>query len=280
MSRAILYSFYAPENPAFSPTFVMLKNSLETLRKHNQEIPVLVYLSPTEYKNYFTHELAEYNVQTVIHEEVSDPRLDTMFTRLGHKWPNIFNGLKQYKEILYVDCDTMFFDDPKFLFDKYTDPTKVYTRGTYLGGDFLKFFQIEDLVMNDGQSLIRDNFLKFEDEFINRQKDYVLEKIDYLNTLELHEDEKAVIRDWINWSGTQYGISLLLHEMNAFAEFDIHDVALFPDLVSLEDMYDLVFLHYFNYNINHVLPQKYLDMIDDGYKQRAENIQQEWTWDV
>lgn len=280
MSRAILYSFDAPGHPASSETFVMLKHSLETLRNQNSEISVLVYVSPTNYAQYYAQHLAEYNVQLVVLDNDHDSRVDKMFHRLGHKWPNIFNGLKQYNEILYVDCDTAFYDDPKFLFEKYSDPQKVYCRGSYLGGDFYKFFKIDNLVMNDGQVLIRDYFLEQSDKFINKQKDYVLDTINYLKSLELSENEETMIRDWINWSGSQYGISEYLHSINAFAEFNIEDVSLFPDLISPEDRYGVVLLHYFNYNIHHVLPQKYLDQIDEGYKQRVANIQQEWSWDV
>lgn len=280
MSNAILYSFYAPRHPDQSEVFVMLQHSLETLRKHNQDIPVIVYLSPKEYKQYFVEKLSEYNVKLIIHEKILDDRFDESFARLEHKWFNIFEGLKMYNSILHVDCDTAFYDDPETIFIKYTDPKKIYCRGAYIGGDFYNFFKIDNLVMNDGQILIRDYFLDQAENFINLRKKYMLESVSYLDSLNLSKDERNKIYEWVMWAGTQYGISEHLHEINAFAEFDVEDVAMYPELVSASDAFTLVLLHYFNYNIHHVLPQRYLDLIDKEYKRYAANIQKEWTWDV
>jgi len=283
MSKAIVYSFYSvPENPENSPTFVMLQYSLETLRNHNPDILVLLYVYNTKERDVYHKTFGHINNLEIKFKTYTPPENLSKIHMLmmEHKWASVFDALEKYQAVLFTDCDTVFFDDPDLLFIKYNDPTKVYTRGSLLGGDFLKFFKIKNLVMNDGQFLIRDYFLKDKQTFLDARINYMLDKIKELNKMEVDEKEYENIYSWINWSGSQYGITLLLHNINAFQEFAAEDVSLFTDLVSINDKEDLVLLHYFNYNIHHVLPKKYLNKISKKVREDVKKVQEEWVWDV
>jgi len=283
MSKAIVYSFYSvPENPNDSPTFVMLQHSLKTLRNYNSDIPVFVYIYNVQDKTIYEEVLGNIKNLELRFRTYNPPEglNKSYMLMMEHKWVSVFETLEEYESVLFTDCDTEFFDDPNSLFVKYNDPTKVYTLGSFLGGDFLKFFKIDKLVMNDGQFLIRDYFLKDKQTFLDARINYMLDKQKELDQMNVSSQDYYNIHSWINWAGAQYGISLLLYELDAFEEFSIEDVSLFTDLISLDDRKSLVLFHYFNYNFHNVLPDEYLDKISKERIYAAKNVEKEWAWDV
>lgn len=281
MSRAIIYSFYnTGEEPLDSPVFVMLKNSVNTLRKYNKKIPVIVYISPNKNLHLYKKELPK-DVTIVMHQPFVDDKMryEDMI-RIRHKWYNIFRTLSSFSEVYFTDGDTVFYDDPEKIFEKYKEKTKVYCKAFPLYNDFYDFFKIDNLTMNDGQVLIRDYFLKDKDLFLNKQMDYMVEKAKELESMNLSEHKYQERYGWINWAGAQYGISEYLHKINALETFDPHDIKTFPELGNEISDENLISLHYFSYNFYKMLPKELLDLIPNNHIEYAKNIHKEWTWNV
>lgn len=126
--RLIYYSLSIPTDQQRSDLFLQLIASIRSLRTYNQSIPIYVFVYghlPDELER----QLGTYQVQIYSKEEYSK-YLSHLFPRgwealshypLLHKWLNFTEiDTLHPTQVLYLDCDTFFFDDVDILFDTYS----------------------------------------------------------------------------------------------------------------------------------------------------------------
>jgi hypothetical protein len=121
----VYYSLSRSENGNYDRLWIQ---SIRSLRRYNQELPVclLVYnesseaiLQEADRNNVVVYELGDYRDylrRTFVHGSVL-----SMYPTL-HKFLSLCElDTSDFSQVLYLDCDTFFFDDPAILFDTYTE---------------------------------------------------------------------------------------------------------------------------------------------------------------
>jgi hypothetical protein len=121
----VYYSLSRSEDGRYDRQWVQ---SIRSLRRYNQELPVclLVYnsvsdeiLREADRSNVIVYLLGDYRdclCRTFVHGSVL-----SLYPTL-HKFLSLCElDTSDVSQILYLDCDTFFFDDPGILFDTYTD---------------------------------------------------------------------------------------------------------------------------------------------------------------
>lgn len=135
MSRLVYYSLFVPPSEPRPDLLRQLLSSVHSLRAHNQRVPVVIFVHgdpPVA----LSSALAPYDVQ--IRQQGSYE------ARLARFCPSGWPVLTQYpllhkflnfaelaamgpRQVLFLDCDTLFFHDVDHLFERYAD-AQVYAR--------------------------------------------------------------------------------------------------------------------------------------------------------
>ena len=141
MDRLVHYSLAFPPHEARPDLLRQLGTSLRTLREHNAEIPVALFVhggmpaqlaSLCREHDVMVHDQGPYALQLAALCPAGWPAL--VDYPLLHKFLN-FRELAQTgaRQILFCDCDTVFFSDVAALFDRYGDADVVAREEVHSG---------------------------------------------------------------------------------------------------------------------------------------------------
>jgi hypothetical protein len=254
-----------------------MRYSIDKLREFNKEIPVKIYMSPvgvtesaTMPLNLENAEVIEFNATA--YDGLSDQNLARF---VSHKWNSTFDALEKYgyDNALYVDGDTVWYDDPQKLFDKYGNSDYIYTKKDRFDRfvDFMK--DGKDIFaepMNDGVNMVSKKILKYKDYILNERFKRVHEWQEKYKNL---DDEEIAVHG-IQWTSYQYAISEAMNDIGMPVKFfDSSDVIVASELDTFEDIEQsgATVFHYLNHNAYLFLPFWYT--ITTGMKVRHNGIQ-------
>ncbi|MGB5759740.1 MAG: hypothetical protein WBM50_22685 [Acidimicrobiales bacterium] len=134
--RLVHYSLYLSPDHDHRAMVEQLEASLTSLRRYNQSIPVAVIvhgdggdrLKPLAH-SYRAAVVTRPDYRLQLAEVVPEAAPTLVCYPLLHKFMN-FGTLAAInpRQALYIDCDTLFFDDVEILFDRYRDAAHVVAR--------------------------------------------------------------------------------------------------------------------------------------------------------
>ena len=168
MSRLVCYSVTFSSDSPRPDLLWQLDTSLATLRTHNRRLPVVAFLygdASPELRRIAQRHGAWIESQGAYEDRLADlspgwPALTTL--PLVHKWLN-FPKLAAWRarQVLALDCDTVFFRDPEALFDAYDGPDvlareEVHTSRSVYGADptFVDEALLAHLAAHEGAAAI------------------------------------------------------------------------------------------------------------------------------
>lgn len=265
MNNAIVYSLHISDDIQYNLNIRQFQYSIDTLLKYNNSIPIKVYLSPYTLIN-SNYVLPKHsNIEYIYFNADADSRLDdkVLATWTSHKWQVSFHALKNFNldNVLYLDMDTYFQNDPKYLFDLYGNTEYIYSKITNFGKEYIDLFKIKS-GMNDGTNLISKKILKHADNIVEERIKYVHKFQEELKSMSNIKDfEKKM--SWIQWVACQFGVSEYMKSIDKeIKTFEINDVALISETNLLNNPENICIIHYFNYNTPHILPKQYWNGIN------------------
>lgn len=254
--NAIVYSFHVRDGSiSYSRCYRQLKYSIDTLRKFNKQIPVYVYVSPSSLDT----SLVEFDSKTTIVKfDISDDGgwPEDWVSRgylefLKHRWENAIGAVESCKldNILYLDTDTVFHNDPQILLDKYGSTKHLWAKPDN-SNDLMAKVEVWP-GMNDGQFILSK-------ELAN--KDMLRHMKFYVNHILSRHKEKLTDYEYRNlcWVSTQYAIwDYFQHAKNPVRYFDENEVMLHiePEHKNTDN---LVLHHYYSGNMEKFVPKEYL----------------------
>jgi hypothetical protein len=252
MKNAIVYSFHVRESSILdNRCYKQLRYSIDTLRKYNKSIPVYVYIAPTEYKI----DLGD-NVNIVIFDNEDEDGWPDEWTKLGfqqflrHRWKNAIKAIHDYdlNNILYLDTDTVFYDDVDKLFNKYGNTNNIWAKPDNSFDLMNKIYCSPG--MNDGQFIMSKHVAK--QEILDHMKFYVAHTLK-VNRPILNDNE---YRD-LCWVSTQYAVfDYFKDKENPVMHFDDNEVMLHLE-PTYRDTSNLILQHYYSGNFQNVVPEEY-----------------------
>lgn len=145
--RRIYYSLSSHPNPKRDPQYhAQLLRSIESVRRHNATIPIdVVHYGSANLEERLLAMGVQVHWRPPYAEylRAKTPRLADALSRYGipHKWLSLAEiNLTGATQVLYLDCDTYFFDDPNRLFERYGDEDVIareepYSRRSHYGLD-------------------------------------------------------------------------------------------------------------------------------------------------
>lgn len=254
--NAVVYSFHFREKTVYdNRCYKQLRYSIDTLRRYNKTIPIYVYVAPIN--NTVSHLTFGDNVKII--NFVNDINEDWYkeWTSLGyaqflkHRWENAVLTLSKYNldNILYLDTDTVFYDDVQKLFDKYGDTDSVWAKpdNTEHIMHLLKNYP----GMNDGQFILSKKV--DSSGLLNYIKHYV---INTLNKTEKTFTKKDHFQ--LYWIIVQYAVyDYFFKKNNPVRYFDENEVMLHLE-PEYKDKTNLILQHYYNSNFEKVVPKEYI----------------------
>lgn len=256
-----------------------MRYSIDTLRKFNKDIPIKIYISPIGVADSATIPLNLHNAEIVeFNAPGYDKLLDQNLARfVSHKWISTFHALEtyEYDNVLYVDGDTIWYDDPEKLFSKYGNTDYIYTKRDNfdLFIDFMKNNgEIVAEPMNDGVNLVSKKVLKYKDYILNERFSRVYQWQEKYKDL---KDEEITIHG-IQWASCQYAISEAMNDIDMPVRFfDTPDVFIASEMDTFEGISESgsVIFHYLNHNAYLFIPFWYtiaagikVNYLGDQYK--------------
>lgn len=254
MKNAIVYSFVLRGGRLKDlRCYQQLKYSIDTLRKYNQDIPVYVYIAGTDISN-----LAfDSNVNIVKFDVIDDGGWPEDWVEWGyleflkHRWENAINTIHDYNldNILYLDTDTVFHNDPEILFDKYGSTNHMWAKPDN-SNDLMAKVEVWP-GMNDGQFILSKGLAN---------KDMIKHMKFYVNHILSKHKEKLEEQEYKNlcWVSTQYAIwDYFQNQNNPVKHFDENEVMLHiePEYKNTDR---LILHHYYSGNTEKFLPKEYL----------------------
>lgn len=263
MKNAIVYSINTvDEKFEDSIRFRQLLYSVSRLRKFNQDIDIYAYVSDKNFvdtaKKYkklnimFKHfETPKYNILNVDYNNSKNAE------KLWHRWTNTFKTFKilEYKNILYVDTDTIFYSDPEKLFEIYGNSESVYTKEDNCY-EIMKNLGVENNGLNAGQILFNDSILFSEEkmfDFMNNYIDLKLNKAKIKMSKDMYEQTIWVIDQYALYEYYKFlGIPVKIYDKKHVM---IH---LEP---WINERSELILHHYLNSNYSVAVPFEF--MYDD-----------------
>jgi hypothetical protein len=263
MKNCIVYSTHSYKgNHNDNLNLYQLKYSVESIRKFNDEIDIIIYISPGKENLNPDFLPQDKNIKYIYFTSRSDPRLDnemlSEFT--AHKWLVSFETLRNFDfdNVLYLDTDIICFSNIDRIFKKYENYEQIVSKITNLGLEYQQVFGINE-GMNDGTNLINRNMLKYADSILEERVKYVYKYQEELkkNKEDLEFNKKM---SWIQWASCQFGVSEYMKNIGKpVVSFDDLDVCLYPEWTMLDeaDKEKLCLLHYYNYNTHLFLPDNY-----------------------
>jgi len=260
MTNAVVYSIHIDGDLEDSLHIKELRYSIKTLRDHNKDIDINIYISPSfkaEHLKIDSCKVIGFNAEV-------DPNLpyQKMSKWIDHKWKTAFDSLEknQYNSVLMIDPDTIYFNDPEILFSKYNIPDKIYAQQE-IWLDMLNVINLDRPQMNDGVVIINKDCFKFKEDILRQRDSFVLDLIEKYNAIIDHGS--IFWKTGIMWSSSQYAVSEYFHDICNPVEYYEDDVQFglglegTPTHKLIEDNKDLVILHYTNFLVEHFLPREY-----------------------
>jgi hypothetical protein len=260
VNNGIIYSVHVDE-PTLRQNYSIeqFKLSYASLRKFNNEIPVKLYISPSNKIDPSKYDLKFDNLEIVLFDAVADIRLEHQrYAKwTSHKWENSFKALRSFNfdNILYVDTDTFFQKDPAFLFEKYGNKDLIYGKPD-VSDRWTTIFNARNGGMNDGTYVISKYMLKHENDLLKARVDYVFDLQEKFKTT---NDQEIKITG-VQWVACQYGVSEYLLDINKplqfFDENDVYIIHIMNEYEALPDIIkqNFTIVHYLNYNMKHFAP--------------------------
>lgn len=256
MNNAIVYSFHIREDDQKrNGCYRQFLYSLETLRKHNKDIPVKVFVSSSQKLQI---KINDANIQLINFNNVfpnSFPRdwVETGHAEwLYHRWINAFRSFKlfDFDNILYIDTDTVFYNDPQKLFDRYGNTERLWAMPD-------TEIQLMNKIglgtgMNDGQVIISSKIYKYSKEIVGYMERYVYDIIE--NKRESLTEEEHF---HLYWLCTQYAIASYFKNINNPVQYFDNKFVIIGDMDEGLDKTDLILHHYFSGNTNRYLPERF-----------------------
>jgi hypothetical protein len=256
MKNAIIYSFYLRNGKLKDLLcYKQLRYSIDTLRKFNKNIPVYVYISPS---NIDTSDLGfDNNVNIVKFDSVDDAGWPEDWVDLGyfefleHRWKNAIESIHSYglDNILYLDTDTVFHGDPQVLFVKYGSTNHIWAKPDNSNNLMAKVEVWPG--MNDGQFILSK---ELADKNILRHMKF------YVNHILSRHKENLTHQEYLNlcWVSTQYAVWDYFQNIgNPVKHFDNSEAMLHVE-PEYQNTSNLIIHHYYSGNTNKFLPKEYL----------------------
>ena len=260
MKNVIVYSINTlGEQFNNSDRLRQLVYSVSRLRRFNNDIDVCVYISD---KNFSSHEykykklnitfkyfdLAKYKINNLDYNNSKNAE------KLWHRWTNTFDALKssEYDNALYIDTDTIFYNDPEKLFSIYGNTNSIYTKEDNCY-DIMKTLGVENNGLNAGQIL----FSKF---LLNTEKDMFLFMEKYIDS-KLLKIKDQVSKESYNqtlWVIDQYALYEYYKSIGVQTKiYDTKHVMLHLE-PWVNDVSELVLHHYLNRNYKIAVPSEFV----------------------
>jgi hypothetical protein len=269
--RAIVYSYNKRDNRSLGIHYDELRYSIDTLRTYNKDIPIHVYLSPSG----ILDETAELDISK-LYDNINVHYFDgtnknpeqwhpdfiagEFWHCLYHRWRNAIDCLldENIDCILFLDSDTVFYDDVELLFDRYHDRSIIYAKpDVYESNMIRKLIDLFNIYpgMNDGQFLLSKNIANKLSENLDIDQQRIIKYLlDYPDSENLPNKK---------WTSIQYSMYLLLKEKNiTLSYFNDSDVTLGKEKFQLrksqlKQYNNLILHHYFTSNREGNLPEEY-----------------------
>jgi len=254
MNNAIVYSFHVRESSILeNRCYKQLVYSLHTLRKFNKDIMVYVYISPT-----LASENIDFgkNVVVVPFQNIDEEGWPEDWTKLGyqqflkHRWENAIYSVENYNldNVLYLDTDTVFYDDVNKLFNKYGNTNHLWAKPDN-SDDLMNKVEVWPGI-NDGQFLLSKNIAKRQ--ILEHIKFYVNHTLSYNKDRLTKEDHLA-----LHWVSVQYAVfDYFQNTKNPVKHFDSSEVMLHLE-PNYNDRSSLILQHYYNGNFEKVVPEEF-----------------------
>lgn len=257
MKNAIAYSFHVREKDVKQNfCYKQMRYSIDTLRKFNKDIPIYIYISPS---NINTEDLQfDKNVYIVKFDSIDDGGWPQDWVDLGyleflkHRWENAISSVIDYKldNVLYLDTDTIFHKNPEELFEKYGSTNSIWAKPDNSNDLMSKVDVLSG--MNDGQFILSKNLAS--KEILNHMKAYVNKILFKYKDSLTHKEYKDLC-----WVSTQYAVwDYFQNNKNPIKYFDEKEVMLHVEPQN-NDTSNLVLHHYYSGNTKKFVPQKYVE---------------------
>lgn len=292
MKNLIVYSYasYAKLNANKNNQIVLLKYSIDSIRKFTDDVPIVVYLyvDHEEYlssyldvfKKYKNLEVVLFNPFVFFGQRVVPPKLSNLknWRVVFHKWPNFIDAANHYEaeKLLFVDNDTIFYSDPNLVFDLLQDEHSV--RATYAlatmnkndSPDYITHLGLEGAI-NDGVILTSKSVLlkkvkpKYLQDFNKIMDDLIRQVSEVSNLSELSN---------FSWMVFQFTTFLLLKNLGVnIHHFSINHVALGPTYFE-NPQGDVMIHHYLNFPevVIKTLPEEIINQFTGYRKQKMMEV--------
>ena len=253
MNNSIAYSFHVRVGDVKELIcYKQLKYSIYTLRKFNKDIPVYVYISPSSVDTSDLNLGTNVNIVKFDFEQDEGWPADWLWIDLlKHRWENAIRAVKDnvVDNVLYLDTDTIFYNDPEILFNKYGSTNSIWAKpdNSY---DLMKKVEVWP-GMNDGQFIISK-------EVAN--KDILKHMKFYVNHILSKHKENLTEQEFndLSWVCTQYAVwDYFEHQKNSVKYFDEFEVMIGNE-TDFKDTSNLILHHYYSSNTNRFVPKEYL----------------------
>ena len=254
MKNAIAYSFVLRSgNIKDLRCYQQLRYSIDTLRKYNQDIPVYVYIANVDLSNL----TFDKNVHLVKFDVIDDGGWPEDGVKLGyleflkHRWENAIRSIHDYNldNVLYLDTDTVFHNDPKILFDKYGS-TKFLWAKPDNSTEIMNIVEVWP-GMNDGQFILSK-------ELAN--KDILSHMKFYVNHILSKHRDNLTEKQYRNlcWISTQYAVWDYFQNNNNPVQYFSEDEVMLHVEPEHKNIDNLVLHHYYSGNTIKFVPKEYL----------------------
>lgn len=238
--------------------FKQLKYSVDTLRKYNQDIQVKVFVSPKDTAILKDLSFNAKNLEFIPFDNIYGENWPKRWLKAGyaeflfHRWKNAFESIEMFSfdNILYLDTDTIFHNDPDLLFKKYGNTEDLYGREDNSTHIMDQLGMVNGL--NDGQFILNKSLVSHKEKFLSFMNTYIndtLNKYDgILNEKDFHD---------LQWIIVQYSAYEYFSSMDKVRYFDQNNVMLStePDFLNKDS---LILHHYYTGNSEKYLPKEYM----------------------
>jgi len=256
-NNIIVYSFSYLENTfEESKWYWMLRYSLKTLQDSGNTIPVQVYVSGFDAYNKLSEDFKD--IKFILFNNDYPNIFCEQYKQYGkmqfHKVVSVFNCYKMFDpdNILYVDVDTIWYQNPKIIFDKYSNTSYVWACPDNVF-NVHKLYGLEK-AMNDGFFLINPK------KCLNPKVDWHRYIQGYINTqLDLLSNGVLKDQDFVQacWVTMQYGnYKYFVDHSNGVKYFDELDVII-SNKIERVDKSKVVIHHYLNSEYEVYVPSEY-----------------------
>lgn len=253
MKNAIVYSFHLRSGDIKDLLcYKQLRYSIYTLRQFNKNIPVYVYISPSSID---TSNLSLGENINIVKFDVEDdggwPKDWLWLDFLKHRWENAIKSIEHHglDNILYLDTDTVFYNNPELLFSKYGSTEHMWAKPDN-SDDLMAKVDVWP-GMNDGQFIMSKEISN--NNILDHMKTYV-------NFILSNNKEKLTNQEFndLSWVCTQYAVwDYFKNNKNPVKHFDEDEVMIATE-PEFKDTSNLILHHYYSSNTSKFVPEEYL----------------------